>query len=235
MPFRHVPWQWTSSYTRMTSVTDERSTPTMPWPIEDALDDFVNGGAGGRNLLHRILHDLSRVDRAVYQAVASVPTPTLDIPLRRLSNSANHSMVWVALAGGLGIVGGRRGRRAAVVGLVSAATSSAVVNVALKNLYARERPDRAAAAVTRTRHTRMPNSSSFPSGHSASGFAFAAAVGHEVPALSFPLRMLAVTVAYSRVHSGVHYPGDTIVGSLAGAAIGLTVAKQLGRRFSAIS
>jgi undecaprenyl-diphosphatase len=27
-------------------------------------------------------------------------------------------------------------------------------------------------------------------------------------------------VAYSRVHSGVHYPGDVIVGSLVGMAVG---------------
>ncbi len=217
------------------SVTDERSTSTPPRPIEDMLDDLTNDAAYRGDLLHRVLHDLSRVDRAVYQAVASVPTPTLDIPLRRLSNAANHSVVWVALAGALGIVGGRRGRRAAVAGLMSVATSSAVVNIALKGLYARERPDRDTAAVIRSRHTRMPKSPSFPSGHSASGFAFATAVGHQLPALSFPMRMLAAAVAYSRVHSGVHYPGDAIVGSLAGGAIGLAVAKQLDRRCEASS
>jgi undecaprenyl-diphosphatase len=194
------------------------------------LDDLVNGAAHRRDLLHRILDDFSQVDQALYQAVASAPTPTLDIPLRRLSNSANNSMVWVALAGGLGIVGGRRGRRAAVAGIMSVAISSAVVNVALKNLYERERPDRDTAAIISTRHTRMPDSSSFPSGHSASGFAFATAVGRQIPALSFPMGMLAAAIAYSRVHSGVHYPGDAIVGSLAGGAIGLTVAKQLERK-----
>jgi hypothetical protein len=147
----------------MRFVTDERSTSTPPHPIEDLLDDLVNGGAAHRRaLLHRMLHDLARVDQAVYQAVASVPTPTLDRPLRRLSNSANHSMVWVALAGGLGIVGGRRGRRAAVSGLMSVATSSAVVNVALKNLYARERPDRDTAAVISTPATPPRDSHSLP-------------------------------------------------------------------------
>ena len=74
----------------------------------------------------------------------------------------------------------------------------------------------------------MPESSSFPSGHSASGFAFATAVGHQIPALSFPLRMLAAAVAYSRVHSGVHYPGDAIIGSLAGGAVGLVVGARFG-------
>ena len=66
----------------------------------------------------------------------------------------------------------------------------------------------------------MPTSTSFPSGHSASAFAFAGAVAGTTPVLGAPLRGLAVAVAYSRVHTGVHYPGDVIVGSVVGATIG---------------
>jgi len=79
----------------------------------------------------------------------------------------------------------------------------------------------------------MPSSSSFPSGHSASAFAFAAAVGDTVPPLALPLRLLAGAVAYSRVHTGVHYPGDVVVGSLIGAGVGdmtATVGRWLTRR-----
>jgi undecaprenyl-diphosphatase len=72
----------------------------------------------------------------------------------------------------------------------------------------------------------MPESASFPSGHSASGFAFATAVGHQIPLLAFPLQALAATVAYSRVHSGVHFPVDAIIGSLTGAMVGLTVSAR---------
>ncbi len=185
-----------------------------------------------REALHRLLQDLSRVDHAIYRAVASTPTPALDAPLRRLSNAANRSLIWVVAAGLLALFGGRRGRRAAVAGLTSIAISSAAVNVPLKRLSSRERPDRVAAGVVFSRQTRMPESASFPSGHSASGFAFATAVGHQVPVLSFPLEVLAAAVAYSRVHSGVHYPGDAIVGSLAGAVVGLMVGARFSRRGS---
>jgi undecaprenyl-diphosphatase len=41
-----------------------------------------------------------------------------------------------------------------------------------------------------------------------------------MPVLGAPLRALAAAVAYSRVHTGVHYPGDVIVGSVVGATIG---------------
>ena len=47
----------------------------------------------------------------------------------------------------------------------------------------------------------MPESTSFPSGHSASAFAFAEAVSSVIPALGVPLRLAAATVAYSRVPS----------------------------------
>src|SRR6185437_105337 len=63
----------------------------------------------------------------------------------------------------------------------------------------------------------MPMTRSFPSGHSASGFAFAASVGRDLPALALPLRLLAGAVAYSRVHTGVHYPSDALIGSIIGA------------------
>ena len=52
----------------------------------------------------------------------------------------------------------------------------------------------------------MPRSTSFPSGHSASAFAFATAVGDELPLAWLPLHALAAAVTYSRVHTGVHYP-----------------------------
>jgi hypothetical protein len=40
------------------------------------------------------LRELGAVDRAVYSAVATTPTPSLDEPLRRLSNAANNSRLW---------------------------------------------------------------------------------------------------------------------------------------------
>ena len=199
-------------------------------PVEVPMDRTCRGCPPQRRWLHRVFQDLSRVDHAVYRAVASTPTPALDAPLRRLSNSANRSLIWVAAAGTLALVGGPRGRRAALAGLTSIVLSSATVNVALKGLYPRERPDRATAGVVYARQTKMPESASFPSGHSASGFAFATAVGHQIPMLSFPLGILASAVAYSRVHSGVHYPGDAIVGSLTGAVVGLMVSTRFSSK-----
>ena len=172
-----------------------------------------------RSVAARALHELGQVDLAVYRAIAGTPTPTLDGPLRRLSGLANHSKLWVGAAA-LFALGGRRGRAAAVTGLVAVGLNSAVVNLPMKLASGRERPDRDAAGVPEGRHVPMPTSTSFPSGHSASAFAFAGAVGGSLPLFGAPLRGLAAAVAYSRVHTGVHYPGDVIVGSVVGATIG---------------
>ena len=76
------------------------------------------------------------------------------------------------------------------------------------------------------RHVRMPTSTSFPSGHSATAFAFATGVGRVLPPAAVPLHALAALVAYSRVHTGVHYPGDVVAGALSG-----TVVAQLTTHF----
>ena len=169
------------------------------------------------------------MDRAVYGAVAATPTPSLDEPLRRLSNAANNSGLWLAIAGGLGVTGGGVGRRAAVRGVVAIGLTSALVNRAVKAAWSRQRPDRAGAGVPRRRTVPMPASTSFPSGHAASGFAFAAAIGRDQPWLGLALRFLAAAVAYSRVHTGVHYPGDIVVGALIGEGAGQAVAGLMDR------
>ena len=175
------------------------------------------------------LRELAAVDRAVYSAVASTPTPSLDEPLRWLSNAADNSRLWLAIAAGLAGAGGQAGRRAAARGTLAIGVTSALVNLDVKSLWPRQRPDRAGAGVPAQRNVRMPASTSFPSGHAASGFAFASAIAREQPWLGLALRFLAAAVAYSRVHTGVHYPGDAVAGALIGASTGQAVAGLMDR------
>src|SRR6516165_4256738 len=192
-------------------------------------DELARQGGPVNQRAARGLRELGALDKAIYSAVAATPTPSLDEPLRRLSNAANNSGLWFAIAAGLGVAGGKAGRHAAIRGTVAIGVTSALVNLAVKSAWSRQRPDRAGAGVPVWRNVRMPTSTSFPSGHAASGFAFAAAIGHDQPWLGLALRFVAAAVAYSRVHTGVHYPGDIVVGSLIGEGIGQAVAGVIDR------
>ena len=196
---------------------------------EQLAEGIARGGGQASQQVARGLRELGAVDRAVYAAVAATPTPSLDEPLRRLSNAANNSRLWLTIAAGLGVAGGGAGRRAALRGTVAIGVTSALVNLAVKSAWSRQRPDRAGAGVPVGRNVRMPTSTSFPSGHAASGFAFAAAIGRDQPWLGLALRFLAASVAYSRVHTGVHYPGDVVVGALIGEGTGQAVAGLMDR------
>ena len=163
--------------------------------------------------------EVNRLDLAVYAAIAATPTPTLDRAFRQLSRAADHSKLWMASAALLATTGGAGGRRAAVNGLAATGLTSAVVNLVLKPLGRRSRPDRELHRVPLARQVEMPRSTSFPSGHSASAYAFASGVASVSPAAGIPLSGLAALVAYSRVHTGVHYPADAVVGSVTGGAL----------------
>lgn len=165
------------------------------------------------------LAEAQQIDRALYAAIARTSTPELDRAMRRISRAANYSRLSIASSVLLAAFGGRRGRSAAASGLAAVATTSAIVNLVVKPLADRRRPDRAVQEVPLARHVRMPRSASFPSGHTAAAVAFASGAGRELPVVSVPLHVLAALVGYSRVHTGVHYPGDVVAGALLGAVI----------------
>ncbi|MEU6406453.1 phosphatase PAP2 family protein [Streptomyces sp. NPDC046985] len=178
-----------------------------------------------------VLSDLRAIDGALYAAVAATPTPALDRALRRLSHTADHSKISLAVAAGLSLLPGRP-RRAAAAGVASVALASAAANLFGKRVVRRRRPDREKAQVAVDRHVPMPESASFPSGHTASATAFATAVGVALPPAAAPLGALALAVGYSRVHTGVHYPGDVAAGALLGftaAAATLTAVRAWPR------
>jgi undecaprenyl-diphosphatase len=171
--------------------------------------------------------DATRVDVAVYDAIVHTPTPSLDLEMSRLTQAADYSRLWLGSAAILAATRGGRGRRAAVTGLASVAVTSAVANLVIKPLGRRRRPDPSEAPANR--QAPMPGSTSFPSGHAASAFAFATGVGSVLPRDAIPIRALAAVVAYSRVHTGVHYPADVIAGALLGTTLAQITARALDR------
>jgi len=175
---------------------------------------------------------LAGYDRAVYRSVARLSTPHLDEPLRQVSDFADLSKPWFLVSGAVVLLGGTRGRQAAVAGLTAIGAASLVVNQLLKKMVGEShRPDRDGLGVPRQRWVHMPTSGSFPSGHSASAVAFAVAVGDVLPVLRPALRVGASVVAFSRVYTGVHYPSDVVVGAAVGALSGRLAVRLVLRRW----
>src|SRR4051794_11137585 len=161
------------------------------------------------------------VDVRLFGMAAGWENPALDGALPRLTRAADHGVLWMGIAAGLAL-SGRSGRRAAARGMVSLGMSSAVVNGPAKWVFRRGRPDLELVPVLRQlRH--QPKTSSFPSGHSASAAAFATGVTLQWPAVGIPVAALATAVAYSRVHTGVPYPSDVVVGAAMGAGTAVLV------------
>jgi diacylglycerol kinase family enzyme/membrane-associated phospholipid phosphatase len=166
---------------------------------------------------------ISRLDRHLVRQVSSFPGGNHDTFFRRLSASANHGKLWIGAAAVMALFPGRT-RRAAVHGLIAQAVASAVTNAGFKTLLPRTRPLPEHLPVFRFVHP-QPTSSSMPSGHSASAAAFAMGVGLVKPALGAALAPVAAGVAYSRVHTGAHWPSDVFFGSAIGAGAALVTRK----------
>ena len=175
----------------------------------------------------RALERAAAVDASIYARIAATDTPRLDAAMVRLSRAADHGKLWFGTAAVLAIAGERTERLAARDGVRALALASATANLIGKPLTRRVRPVQIDLGVGARRHGRMPRSSSFPSGHTASAFAFATAAGTAAPGLRPALLALAGAVGYSRVHTGVHYPADVIAGAAIGVAAGKLV--RVGR------
>jgi diacylglycerol kinase family enzyme len=181
--------------------------PTLPSPDELAAKS-------------PLLSRLHQADVAVFQRVAEWESPALDRVMPALSEAASHSKIWMAMALVMSIAGGRKGRRTAAESLVAVGITSFLVNVVAKGLLRRPRPT---DPVPEARRLHLPDSTSMPSGHTASGAAFARVVGEAYPSLRVPVNALAAAIGFSRVYTGVHYPGDVAVGWFLGKGVGTLV------------
>ncbi|MCX4854870.1 phosphatase PAP2 family protein [Streptomyces canus] len=167
------------------------------------------------------------VDRALTQQAASRIPPGVARALSAVEESAESSKLWCGAAVALAWRGGWRGRRAAAVGLVAMVVAQLASNGLCKQLVDRPRPP--AEWIPHDEVADRPDSSSFPSGHTAAAVAFTAAVAPTWPAAGALCALPTTLVAVERVQSGAHYPSDVA----AGAAIGLAGA-WLTRRAPAL-
>lgn len=163
---------------------------------------------------------LSSLDRRLMGTVSPARSRVLDQVLPGLGRAADHSKLWVALACAIAVTRHGNTRRAALRGMAAVGLASASANLVGKTAIRRQRPGLAEIPLIRQLR-RVPDSSSFPSGHAASAAAFATGVALENPYIALPVAVLAAGVAASRVVTGAHYPTDVVAGAAVGVAAGL--------------
>lgn len=154
-----------------------------------------------------------RILRCINQPVH----PRLDNAMRFTSNSVVPMMIGIPV-GLLAYEHFRKEgdiRKPIVIGF-SLATSAAI-SLGLKYTVNRKRPFVTYPDIIQKDH--HIGSKSFPSGHTSSAFALATSLSLCYPKwyVIAPAYMWAITVGYSRMRLGVHYPTDVLVGAIIGA------------------
>ncbi|MFJ4621565.1 phosphatase PAP2 family protein [Streptomyces sp. NPDC088812] len=171
----------------------------------------------------RLLAGLRAGERRLTQRMASWDASTVGRPLSAVEEAAESTKLWCGAAVVMAWRGGRRGRRAAAAGLAAMAMAQLAANGVCKQIADRPRPPK--EWIPHDEVEDRPDSSSFPSGHTAAAVAFTAAITPARPLAGGLCAVPTAMVAVERVHSGAHYPSDVA----AGAAIGLASAWLIHR------
>ncbi|MBN1633108.1 MAG: phosphatase PAP2 family protein [Ignavibacteria bacterium] len=117
--------------------------------------------------------------------------------------------------------GGKRGKIAAILILITITVSDQTSSFLLKDLFARIRPCNVLDGVHLI--VNCTGSYSFPSSHAVNHFAGASMLGHFFPEYRVALYGGGFLVAISRVFNGVHYPFDVLGGIIVGMLIGYII------------
>ena len=138
--------------------------------------------------------------------------------------ASDHSWAILGVLVAVALARGRRPwrRRLALVPMIALAVALADRSGnLLKKRFERTRP---CAVIADARiATHCPESPSFPSNHAANAFAVAVLVAASDRRLGWAVLGAAAFIGHSRIHVGVHYPGDVAAGALLGSIAALAV------------
>jgi undecaprenyl-diphosphatase len=163
-------------------------------------------------------------------------TPLFDRIMPVLTEKDNWWGLIVLVALLLAIPCGKKGRIALITILCAIAASDQLSSAFLKPLVDRVRPCHVIEHVHLL--VNCSSSPSFPSSHAANMTAFAIVLSRYFRQTTVPAFCIALSVAYSRVYVGVHYPfdaaGGICIGILSGyAAIGAM--KLISRKITSVT
>ena len=142
--------------------------------------------------------------------------PVLDALAVFLNYAGEHGEIWIAFT--LLLLLFRRTRKAGCAMATALVLYLVAGDCILKPLFARPRPCDVNTAITIL--VKRPHGHSFPSGHTASGFAAAFALWFQNRRLGVPALVLAAFIGFTRLYLYVHFPTDILGGVALGLAVG---------------
>jgi len=164
-------------------------------------------------------------DDVIMEVVHRIDNPAMHRVMEAVTQLGSHAAIGTA-AGVTAIAMLRRGAKQDAWTVVVSTGGAMAINTILKNIFQRQRPQELA------RRIKLPKSHSFPSGHSLLSAATYPIVAHHlvqrrsVATQAFIHTLAGVTilsVGFSRVYFGVHFPSDVLGGFAAGLGwLGLT-------------
>lgn len=182
------------------------------WFFKQQADHVVEGRA-------------DQYDDIIMETVHRIDNPAMHRVMEAVTQLGSHAAIGTA-AGLTAIAMLRRGDKQNAWTVVVSTGGAMAINTILKNVFQRQRPQELA------RRIKLPKSHSFPSGHSLLSAATYPIVAHHlvqnrsVATQAFVHTFAGVTilsVGFSRVYFGVHFPSDVLGGFAAGLGwLGLT-------------
>lgn len=169
---------------------------------------------------------IEHLDQQLFLFLNSLNSPFCDAVMHAISGR----LIWVPLYVAILIFLETKYRRKFLIILIFiilAVTLADQVSVILKNLIQRLRPcnDPSLKGLVHLVNGECGGFYSFVSSHASNSFnvAFLSLLFIKKRWYSVSIIIWALTVGYSRIYLGVHYPGDVICGSFLGALIGWSI------------
>lgn len=182
------------------------------WFFKKQADSVVEGHA-------------DRLDETVMTAVHRIDNVGMHRTMNAVTQLGSHVAIGTA-AGLTALMMLKRNRKHDAWTVVISTGGAMAINTVLKNIFRRQRP------IEMARRIKLPKSHSFPSGHSLLSAATYPIVAHHlVENASLPVQavahtlaaMIVISVGFSRIYFGVHFPSDVLGGFAAGFGwLGLT-------------
>ncbi len=169
---------------------------------------------------------MTMLDWNILEFIQIMRTQAGDFFMPLISSLGNRGFIWIALDIVLLIF--PKTRRIGIAVAFALILELILCNGVLKPLFERTRPFDINTDIDLL--ISPPSDFSFPSGHTASGFAAASALCFAKSRLRFPALILAALIAFSRLYLYVHFPSDVLAGILLGVltgAAGTLLARRL--------